>query len=85
MHAYIYNTFFSQEKENLRVGLLSQSVAESVSKKAEDKSARERIKRKSSSEDVAPYDGLRVVTFQNKKQHIVHCGKCLGESSGPRF
>ncbi|XP_028409017.1 eIF-2-alpha kinase GCN2-like [Dendronephthya gigantea] len=67
-----------KDKENLRVELLSQTVSESVLEKSEDKPARERIKRKSSSEDVVPYDGLRVVTFENKKQHIVHCGKCLG-------
>ena len=60
------------------MGLLAQSVSES--KKAEDKPARERMKRKSSSEDVVPYHGLRVVMFENKKHHIVHCGKCLGKS-----
>lgn len=61
------------------MGLLSQSVSDAVLKKAEDKLARERIKRKSSSEDAVPYGGLRVVMFENKKQHIVHCGKCLGK------
>ena len=75
--------FVLQGKENLRVEFLAQSVPEFVSKKAEEKPActRERIKRRSSSEDVVPYHGLRVVTFDNKKQHIVHCGKCLGEGS----
>lgn len=63
--------------------MLSQSILDGAFKKADDKPVR--VKRKSSSEDVVPYQGLRVVTFENKKQHIVHCGKCLGQCSNVNF
>ena len=79
MYLYCTHILFKQENENLRVGVLLQTIPEGALKKAEEKPVRERMKRKSSSEDVVPYDGLRVATFDNKKQHIVHCGKCLGE------
>lgn len=49
---------------------------------ADGPTVHQKIRQKSISEDVEPYNGMRVLTFQNKKQHIVHCGKCLGRCSG---
>ena len=61
---------------------ISQNISNGSEKRTEAAAVREKAKRKSSTEDVLPYDGMRVAVFQNKKQHIVHCGKCLGRCSG---
>ena len=39
------------------------------------------IRRRKSSESLSePYTGSRVITFNTKGEHTVHCGRCLGKS-----
>lgn len=37
-----------------------------------------RRRNSSESSEIRSYSGTRTVTFVNKGEHLVHCGKCLG-------